>query len=97
MGVRIIGVMKQLSKGGVVSCFPHGHGELPTAGPTMPPSGAIVEHDKGLLALQQLPVAGPEARVNAIRDSWGNSSFSLDFKGGYKESKDNFYGNKPAL
>ena len=21
-------------------------------------------------------VAGPEARVNAIRDSWGNSSFS---------------------
>jgi len=69
MGVRIIGVMKQLSKGGVVSCFPHGHGELPTAGPTMPPSGAIVEHDKGLLALQQLPVAGPEARVNAIRDS----------------------------
>ena len=44
-------------------------------------------------------VAGPEARVNAIRDSWGNSSFSIDVKGGhcYKESQDNFYESKPAI
>lgn len=70
MGVRIIGVMKPLPKGGVVSCLPEGHGDLPTPPPSVPPSGAIVEHEKSLLSLQQLPAGSAQsARVNAIRDS----------------------------
>lgn len=35
--VVIISGLSTLVASKVVSCFPHGHGELPTAGPTMPP------------------------------------------------------------
>ena len=34
---QLLDAINPLGASKVVSCFPHGHGELPTAGPTMPP------------------------------------------------------------
>ena len=68
----------------VVSCFPEGHGELPTPPPTTPPSGAALDHEKGtwLKCIRDLP--------------WdldaGHFPFSNDLKAAYALKNDSVPG-----
>ncbi|CAJ1358596.1 unnamed protein product [Effrenium voratum] len=67
--------LKPFRKIGVVSCLPQGE-NVPTL-PPAPDTGVLQDHEKGLLALQQLPASGGAlARANAVKDSirhaWSN-------------------------